>query len=414
MLNRKRSINESLTFFDGQSIHELFHQCTVVNLVAFCQALIPHSRARTRAEIYEVISHEPSSIQERIRHTVIEAMRNGLWKDSNGTMPGDEREDTNENDPNTVLCENEFMKSPSKHVIDAAIAEFIDRTGNTALAASNCAVCARETTAANISQLQLDSIPNPHRLKPAMPHPNHDILNGMLLHPPGITGDVIGNVCTECLRALKSDKIPTFALANGMWIGRTPHELAYLTLPERILIAKYFPAAYIIKLYPKKKGARFWDKRQMYSGLRGNVSTYQLDQAQISSMIDGSIMPQAAKILAATIGITFVGPKNLPERCLPDMFRVRRTRVKSALEWLKDHNPLFANITISASRLAELPEDDVPYELMSTAKHSTDVNALYAEHEGYVPSQEATDGEVDRGKKISVVRRSELIHSCRF
>lgn len=92
----------------------------------------------------------------------------------------------------------------------------------------------------------------------------------------------------------------------------------------------------------------------MYSGLRGNVSTYQLNQAQITSMIDGSIMPHAANVLAATIGITFVGPKNLPERCLPDMFQVRRTCVKKALEWLKEHNPLFVNITISSLRLAQL------------------------------------------------------------
>ena len=51
----------------------------------------------------------------------------------------------------------------------------------------------------------------------------------------------------------------------------------------------------------------------MHSGLKGNVSTYQLDQGQIASMIDGTIMPQDTKVLAAMIGITFVGPKNLPE-----------------------------------------------------------------------------------------------------
>ena len=139
--------------------------------------------------------------------------------------------------------------------------------------------------------------------------------------------------------------------------------LAYLTLPEQLLIAKYFPATYIIKLYPKKKGAHLWDKCLMYSGLKGNVSTYQLDQGQIVSMINSIIMPQQATVLAATIGITFVGPKNLPDMYLPDMFKVRRMRVQRALEWLKENNPLFANITISVSRLAELPENDVPYEL---------------------------------------------------
>ena len=265
------------------------------------------------------------------------------------------------------------------------------------LAAGCCAVCARETKETDLTQQPLDQIPNSHRLQPGKSHPAHDIYEGMLLYPAGVKNHKIANLCSECTRALNSDRIPSFALANGMWIGETPHELAYLTLPERLLIAKYFPAAYIIKLYPKKKGARHWDMRQMYSGLKGNVSTYQLDQGQISSMIDGTIMPQSARLLAATIGITFVGPKNLPDRCLPDIFRVRRTRVRRALEWLKDNNPLFSNITISTSRLEELPEDDVPYEIRTTTKLSTDVDQLHAEHEGYVPPQDFRDEEEDEG-----------------
>jgi hypothetical protein len=72
--------------------------------------------------------------------------------------------------------------------------------------------------------------------------------------------------------------------------------------------------------------------------------------------------------------------------------------VQRALEWLKENNPLFANITISASRLAELPENNVPYELRATAKLSTDVNKLYAEQEGYVPGQEAREDENDEVK----------------
>lgn len=354
-----------------------------------------------------LISQLPSPIQLEIREALVEGMRGTNVTNSarppcvetNRDVTSSIRQTSDVSDividnvVNEQLCNNSFMKAPSKEVVDAAIADFIDRTGNEALAAGVCGVCARETNANELSTHRLDAIPNAELLVPTLSHPKHDIYNRMLLHPPGVTNDETADVCVECTRALRSDKIPTYALANGLWVGRTPHELAYLTLPERILIAKFFPAAYIFKLYPKKKGARYWDKRQMYSGLRGNVSTYQLDQAQISSMIDGSIMPQPATLLAATIGITFVGPKNLPDKCLPDMFRVRRMRVRSALEWLKENNPLFVNITISASRLAQLPDDDVPYELLSTAKHSTDLNALHSEQDGYVPSQEENEGE---------------------
>ena len=135
----------------------------------------------------------------------------------------------------------------------------------------------------------------------------------------------------------------------------------------------------------------------MYSSLKGNVSIYQLDQSQIASMIDGMTMPQQAKVLVATIGITFIGPNNLADKGLPDMFKVRRLRVKRALEWLKENNLLFSNIVISMSRLAELPEDDIPYELWVTTKISSDLTSLYAEQDGYVSSQDMNNCDSEEG-----------------
>ncbi len=102
-----------------------------------------------------------------------------------------------------------------------------------------------------------------------------------------------------------------------MWIGDVPLELQILTLPERILIARYFPAIYIIKLYPKKKGACTWASANLHSGLRGNVSTYHLNTDDIAKMTCDQVMPPPLSILAATIGVTFVRPKNLPEKTMP-------------------------------------------------------------------------------------------------
>ena len=116
---------------------------------------------------------------------------------------------------------------------------------------------------------------------------------------------------------------PRLSLSNDMWIGDIPPQLQNLTLPERLLIAKYFPVAYIVKLFPKHKNSFSWDRGQMYSGLKGNVSTYQLDPRQVASMIDGRLFPPPAKILSATIGITFVTPTGVREPTMPAMFRVR-------------------------------------------------------------------------------------------
>ena len=345
-LSRRRAIDDAVTFFDGQSIHDVFQKISTAKLKSICRKYIQVVRAKaSRSELYTLVVEATVQIQESIRQTSLEPLQEGDQRYSrrttslanetaNSSTGGESHQQGMAISESLVPTQDgegqprdSFMRVPPKEIVNRAIGEFIERTNNSALAHGVCAVCARETKGGELTVHRVDCIPNMHRLHPVMPHSQHTIINGMLLHPAGLKNDDSASMCTECCRALTSDKIPSFALANGMWIGEIPHELAFLTLPERLLIAKYFPAAYIIKLYPKKKGARHWDKCQLYSGLKGNVSTYQLDQAQIACMVDGSIMPQQAKVLTATIGITFVGPKNLPDRGLPDMFKVRRIRV---------------------------------------------------------------------------------------
>ena len=107
-----------------------------------------------------------------------------------------------------------------------------------------------------------------------------------------------------------------------MWVGKVPLELHILTLPEQILVTRYFPAAYIVKLYPMKKGAHSWASSSLQSGLRGNMSMYRLNTKDIINMTESQVMPPSAEILSATIGVTFVGPKNLPEKTLPGFLHV--------------------------------------------------------------------------------------------
>jgi hypothetical protein len=136
----------------------------------------------------------------------------------------------------------------------------------------------------------------------------------------------------------------------------------------------------------------------MHNGLKGNVSTYKLDPAQVAMMVEGEVMPPPAKLLSATIGITFVGPRGLPESTMPGMFRVRRQRIHRALEWLKQNNKLYADIVISAARLLELPVGGIPRELMLTAKHSTDSDTVYREEDGYVPLDEENTSMAEAGE----------------
>ncbi|RDB28920.1 ATP-dependent DNA helicase RRM3 [Hypsizygus marmoreus] len=310
--------------------------------------------------------------------------------------------------PDCAWSRSGFLSTPSKRIIQDATAAFIDRTGNDALKTAPCGSCAREMDLSLLKGYAIQDIPSPLRLHPTNPHPAHDLRMGMLLHGPAIRPDNTTFICSDCDRKLRQDTMPELSLANNMWIGDIPHELGVLTLPERVLIAKYFPAAYIVKLFPKKKGARYWDKRLMHSGIKGNVSTYRLDHSEIASMIEGNDMPPPARILSAVIGVTFVGPKQLPDKTLPDMFLVRRLRVFQALRWLKRHNPIYRDITISQDRLNELPLNGIPEEILAGVKYSSDVELLDQERDGYIPEhEEEPDSDAPYEPAMSDQQRSE-------
>ncbi|KAF7289083.1 ATP-dependent DNA helicase [Mycena chlorophos] len=192
-------------------------------------------------------------------------------------------------------------------------------------------------------------------------------------------------ICSHCLDRLQIHERPSLALANNLWVGEVPFVLSILTLPERLLVALYFPAAYVVKLFPKKAGGKKWNKEKINSGMRGNVSTYGMNTKDIADMVTGNLMPRPVGILAAVIAVTFVGAKNMPLLLLPDIFDVRRQRVADALVWLKENNPLYAGVEISAERLAQLPVSGVPDELLLNVRYAPDESILQREHAGYVP-----------------------------
>ncbi|KAF8798658.1 hypothetical protein BYT27DRAFT_7122753, partial [Phlegmacium glaucopus] len=100
------------------------------------------------------------------------------------------------------LCQGRFMNAPSKEVIDSARSQFIDRTSNSAVAIGICVTCAQETPVKDLTRYPIEHIPNPHRLRPAARHPQHDLYRRMLLHPQGMINETSGRLCDDCVRAL--------------------------------------------------------------------------------------------------------------------------------------------------------------------------------------------------------------------
>jgi hypothetical protein len=115
----------------------------------------------------------------------------------------------------------------------------------------------------------------------------------------------------------------------------------------------------------------------------------------VHDMLEGNLMPRPPAVLPSIINITYIGVNNLPKKWVYSMFRVRRHAVIEALQWLKENNPkYYGTIEISKERLEKLPEDDVPTEILSIIRQSTDEGILDDENDNYVQrDHDANDSE---------------------
>ena len=285
-----------------------------------------------------------------------------------------------------------FLQLPSKSDVDSCYQSFYDATSDAALKTMICGICAREVNVTNdgLSTIPIQELPI-RRLTPTISHPAHDTFGGgMLLEPEGVVTDPLGEervqVCGSCRAELSKEKTlpPKFSLANNLWIGRVPWELRKLTFPEQLLIAHVYPRVFVFKLYPKSTGYTP-APANLQRGMRGNVSSYDLNVDAVTAMLDGKLMPRPMTILSSLISVTYIGVGKLPKNWLRSTFRVRREAVAAALAWLKANNPkYYGDITISTDALRQLPDDDVPDEILSIVRQSSDVGILDQEGAGYV------------------------------
>jgi hypothetical protein len=287
-----------------------------------------------------------------------------------------------------------FLHLPTPQEVKSCYCEFYEATSNDDLVMYICGVCARECSKfdnkASPHTMRVDSLPNGHRLIPKTSHPAHDLFDGKLLEPEGVDGvggAAMVTVCSECWGDLRKgkDQPPSHALANNMWIGKVPWQLQVLTFPEQLLLALLYPRVFVFKLYPKKIGGQ-QNAATLQRGMRGNVSTYELDMGGIASMVEGKMMPRPPAVLASVISVTFVGLGELPKGWLHTTFRVRRQFVFEALRWLKENNPkYYGDVEIDTNRIEALPIDEVPPEILGVVRQSMDAGMIDQESDGYVP-----------------------------
>ncbi len=290
-----------------------------------------------------------------------------------------------------------YLALPEESDVVACYRDFRAATSNAALSTVACGVCAREVSVVedHVETVRLDSLTHRARLVPRDPHPMHDLYDGCLLEPRGVETrqDVVFvHTCKECRDELKRPAVtpPRLSLANNLWIGPVPDVLSILTIPEQLLVAQLYPRIYVFKLFPKTPGYRP-PSETLQRGMRGTVSTYELDTQGVTDMLEGTLLPRLPSVLATVISVTFVGVGPLPKQWLRTTFRVRRPVVHAALKHLCGSHRHYRTITISEERLRALPEDDVPDELLGVVRQCSDATVTLQEGSGYVPEDDEDD-----------------------
>ncbi len=269
--------------------------------------------------------------------------------------------------------ENSWPVKSSGILKERLLSDFLQETGSDALRTATCAVCAvrhpyRDVRVTNPLDCDLtclrvrneaDGTPgtmweDTSVLLPYCSGP----LAGLQLDPRGVEvrddGAVNVSVCLTCHKDVKKGKIPKFSLANGLFLGNVPKELQDLTIIEESMIALCRSKCYVIQL---KDDSLELESGHVQRGMKGHVIVY----PQRPSHIATSLPPDIEEI-TSPICVLFVGSEKPSDDWLRNHAKplaVNGGRVRRALQWLKDNNPLYSSIEFNEDVLRELDRNPI-------------------------------------------------------
>ena len=154
---------------------------------------------------------------------------------------------------------------------------------------------------------------------------------------PGLNGKLY--ICVTCKRALKTSKMPTQAVANSLQLCPIPPELSDLNDLEERMIAQRTP---FMKLVALPKG-----RQQAIHGPCVNVPS------RLKSIC--TLLPRLPR-QALIIPLKF--KRRLRYRSYYMFKHARPHKIMTALKWLKKHNPLYKDVTVSTTWQEDCLKDD--------------------------------------------------------
>ncbi|PPQ81451.1 hypothetical protein CVT26_007746 [Gymnopilus dilepis] len=152
-------------------------------------------------------------------------------------------------------------------------------------------------------------------------------------------------ICKSCDAALKGDKIPPHALANGFWLGKVPPELQELTFAEKLLVARVRHNRCVVRVASGRVK------------MMANVIMFSNPTPLIYN-----VLPPPKDELDEVLAFVYTG-SSMPtedEKTRTPLL-VRRNTVARALDWLKLNHSDYQDLEISQENLSQYPEYGVPF-----------------------------------------------------
>ena len=219
-----------------------------------------------------------------------------------------------------------------------------------------CAVCGRrapnegllrvDVTTVDLTLLRNDELPD--RVLPTTYA--FQAYNRALLHPKGMTSlwslsDIL--ICVECEHDLCGKRrMPKYALANWLYYGydelpaNARHAFDNATRLDRVLIsrARASKISFRFSELPGRTGLR-GDPMTSQSCIKGNVLIMPQDSTRLSR-----VLPPSADVIRDTVCAVFVGGTKPTQESIAKLgpVLVRKSRVKTMIEFLVEHNPHYA------------------------------------------------------------------------
>ncbi|KAL6355107.1 hypothetical protein LRP88_11524 [Fusarium phalaenopsidis] len=154
--------------------------------------------------------------------------------------------------------------------------------------------------------------------------------------------DAEAMVCHECYAAVKKGKLPKTYAVNNMYIGcehRYPEELDDLSPVEERLIALQASFGYITKFTVDNKTPSGLSYRKH---VKGHIVVF---PNKVEDLV-ATVLPHPLLVTIENIHVSWSGSSKPGAADVGHLLQVRKSRVRAALSWLQENNPLYEHVTI--------------------------------------------------------------------